>query len=299
MATRISREVLLDDLHVVDLNGIPNPDYDNHPAYGRLFDRPRLPVRIKAIKKKWWGCGPLLRDMVRLAFKKVKRSTYIIKAEKTQCSAVLDRLRRDGATAIRLNLKEEETISQKTREFIRKLEAKRAQIPDGQRKHRDNSLSIPREEAPDLYASLDKILASHEILSAASHYLGFPVSYDCYLQINEPCDTSFWKGQFTDIRLPYPKTTYMHIDSAIGVLKCIIYLSHVTKNNGPFSYVIGSHRKVGLFERIVRKANDLTGLDGRGRETRELFWALPKPLRKMMHFNTPIAESICMYVVLG
>lgn len=229
----------------------PDPDYDHHSAYGKLFGKPKLATRLRELMKWGRGCVPLLRNMSRTSFKRTRRlltgwgMRSAAAAPSSEHSRLLADIRRDGAVAIRLSPDETARVSRSIDRFVEDLEARRARIPDGRRKHRDNVLAIPRRDAAELYSELDGIFESHGTLWAASRYLGFPVRYNCNLQINEPSDTSFWKGKFTDIELPFPQTTYMHIDSTMGNLKCILYLDRVTEQNGPFSYVLGSNRKKG------------------------------------------------------
>jgi len=280
---------------------ILNPDYANHPAYGRLFGRPKLATRIIALRRWWGGCCVVLSNLKGISRKKYR--AWIVSllfrrpsvpVSEADSSLLLKDLLRDGAVAIRLKPVEMLAISAGAEPSVRKLEERRAQIEDGQRKHRDNTIGIPFGEAPEFYAEVRRILESHHILSAAARYLGYPVRYirfRCGLLIFEPSDISFWRYPFKDMELPDPQTTYMHIDSRLGMLKCLVYLTHVTKGNGPFSYVIGTNHKMGLLEQIVRKANDICGLDGCGRETRELFWALPKALRKKAAFGFDLLNS--------
>ena len=42
---------------------IPDPDYDDHPAYGRLFGRPRLADRLRALASCCRFLAPTPRTM--------------------------------------------------------------------------------------------------------------------------------------------------------------------------------------------------------------------------------------------
>ena len=72
----------------------------------------------------------------------------------------------------------------------------------------------------------------------------------------------------------------MHIDSALWPpLKVLIYINQVTKDQGPFRYVVGSHRIATEFELMVRKTNDKTGIHN------EQFMALPPQFRMYTEFG--------------
>jgi hypothetical protein len=78
----------------------------------------------------------------------------------------------------------------------------------------------------------------------------------------------------------------------MGINKGIIYVSEVTPDTGPFSYVIGSNNfKSSTLEYLVRKANDNSRLDRCDRATRELFWALPHSLQKKSEFGNDLLDS--------
>jgi hypothetical protein len=279
---------------------IPDPDYRNHVAYGKLFHRPKLSTRINALKKWRAGYRQIMPTVRAAAAKKgttVSRlllSRDLPMAEESEgASPLLRQLARDGAVPVRLTPEERAEIRGAAAPFVAALQAKRAQTPDGKRAFRDNQLGIPPDEGRELHAAIGRMLAAHDIPAAASRYLGYTVGEKPYvnLQINGASDTSFWGSGFRDLDLPYPGTTYMHIDTDVGVLKCLLYLEEVTDRNGPFRYVLGSHRYAGLLERIIRKANDVSGLDSRVREARELFWALPGPLRRKAAFGYDLLDA--------
>ena len=285
---RVKGETEDHDLVLHGLRKIPEPDYIIHPAYGKLFGKPKLSARIEALKR---FLPYFFRIVTAPRIRRHLPPHSPITVNGTDHFPLLQGLLFDGVIAVRLSADQITKISQGVSIYSTVLEARRAQIPAGKRAHQDNVLGIPQKEAPELYACLYEVLVSHDILTMASRYLGLPVRIrGVFLQINDANDT-FWRNHFSDIGLPDPATAYMHVDSSIGWMKCLIYLSHVNESNGPFSYVIGSNNlKAGLTDYIVRKANDKSRLDKCDRRTREVFWALPKVLRKKAEFGNDLLD---------
>lgn len=122
------------------------------------------------------------------------------------------------------------------------------------------------------------------ILSSVRNYLGSRAEVrGVAIQINDEHDR-FWRAHFDDHGLPIPSTVFFHIDNTYGVVKAIFYLSEVGDENGPFSYVPGTHRAdVGWFEALILRAVDIW-IDVYPQE-RHLFEALPRPLRRKAKFG--------------
>jgi hypothetical protein len=199
---------------------------------------------------------------------------------------------RQGAVAVRLSAEEIENIRRHAARHVAALDARRAQVPPGQpRSWAEISQAVPRKDGAELYASVRSVLKRHGIFDAAEHYVGQPLKMRAIeVQINDPAD-AHWREHFADAGVPDPATAYMHIDSVRRV-KCMIYVTDVTDRNGPFRYVLGTNTiKIGRFEDMVRKANDLSRLDRCDRHTRELFWALPRALQKKSEFGNDLDDS--------
>ncbi len=108
------------------------------------------------------------------------------------------------------------------------------------------------------------------------------------LQINSGDDTGIARAcSYPDGRRA--PSYYMHIDSAVGVLKILMYRSGpVSADTGAFRYLPGSHKALDPVQRAIRKACDKAGLDGLKDETRALFMALPPSLRRKANFGNDL-----------
>ena len=108
------------------------------------------------------------------------------------------------------------------------------------------------------------------------------------------------KRHFDDLGLEDPPTKYMHLDSTIDILKCILYYTPVTLETGPFSYVVGTNRhQSSAIEFATRKANDFARLDSCDRETREVFWALPSFFQHKAEFGNDLTNPKQMESLLA
>jgi hypothetical protein len=206
--------------------------------------------------------------------------------------ALLNRLLADGVFGLRLSDTEIATIHRVMETPFAKLDKRRANIPLVKRKFDDNVYWCTRSADPEAFAALEKIFHHHGLLDTASAYLGRPVGVKhINPQVNE-ADFAFWKRQFPDPEVPDPWTTYLHIDATYGMLKGAIYMHEIGPDNGPFCYVRGSHRaKVGFLEGMVRRTNDFCGFSGRLPDSRRMFMALPKMLRKKADFGADILDN--------
>jgi hypothetical protein len=308
------------------LSRIPRPDYRNHPAYGGAFPRPSVRRRLQALGRllPWMafvaarrlllydrleslpdyqapmtgGLGQRLRALPRVL-------PYILRGQIDHWRRLLfggtasqvavnppfsDTFARYGIATTRLPATEMARIEAQVATPLAELLEQRARA--GSRTFEGNQRFLNHKGAADLFVLLDEILSQHGVLDAAERYLGRPVKVrHALLQVNDRND-EFQYHKFADVGLPDPPTNYMHMDTSYDVVKAVFYLSEVTERNGPFCYVPGSPRlKTGWLERIVRRATDRAGLSGYARETRELFAALPAPLRQKCTFGSDLPED--------
>jgi len=56
--------------------------------------------------------------------------------------------------------------------------------------------------------------------------------------------STWWRHQ--DTSRPAPRTLYMHLDKELKNMKAIVYLSHVTKENGPFTLYPGIYENLSI-----------------------------------------------------
>jgi hypothetical protein len=207
------------------------------------------------------------------------------------CSAeLLARLKRDGVVFEPFRDGELTTLTQTLRISIDQLQARRRARPASLRKFGDNQLELDPARRSEFFEALNATLTAHDLFSLAESYLRRKVSVRwATLQINDASDTH-WRAPFGEGWAEEIPTNYMHVDTVVGVLKTIVYLSSVSDYDaGPLSYLPGSHRiPRRSWDVVIRRAVDHAGLSRRDRESRELFWALPKVLRRKADFGTDV-----------
>lgn len=305
------------------LRRLPEPPYADHPAYGHAFAPPGLGMRAKAIRTllPWMGLvafkrallfdrlpvqpdydGPMAGGIASRIAALPRYAPLIARAlvtsvqsgfgdrPQTNDGPRLEAMRRDGAVAVRFADGDMMAIRNEMAASLAALYKKREGTV--KRTFEGNQTWLNKKQTPGLYALLDQVLTRNGVYADASAYLGRPVSIThLTAQINDAQD-GFHRNKFADIGLPDPATNYMHVDTTDEILKFMIYLNDVRDTNGPFCYVIGSGRlHIGWFEGIVRRAVDRSGLSGYAVPTRELFMALPKPLRRKCTFGSDLIDG--------
>src|SRR5262245_13731558 len=305
------------------INRVPEPDYANHPAYGALFGKPTVAETLRAVGHvaPWIGLviakrllkfdrlpvqsdydGPMSGSIGRriavlpryaravtsgLAAHRAGRTDA---AESSRPSPRLEALRRDGAVGVRFRPDEMDFIRREMAGPLAALDQKRQS--SAVRSFEGNQTWFNRKDSPALYALLEQVLASHDVLADGAAYFRRPLTISYVtLQVNDAAD-SFYRHKFADAGVADPATNYMHIDTTEEILKLMIYLNEVTEKNGPFSYVLGTASlKLGWFEGVVRRAVDRSGLSGYSAPTRRMFMALPKPLRRKCTFGSDLLDG--------
>lgn len=190
-------------------------------------------------------------------------------------------------------------IAALSRPNFERLEASRTALREGSRDFEASRSYARRDEANTLFEAIEDLFTQSGVFDTANAYLGRKAKLvDVNPQINDPSD-DFWRRIFPDLELPTPSCAYFHRDASGGDIKVIIYMSDVGPDNGPFSYIIGSHRMVlPLADDHVSEANDSNGLSGTGLANRRCFAALPAAWRQKGAFgndvldDTPLANAI-------
>lgn len=304
--------------------GLPDIDYDAHPAYGGTFPKAALGERLYALKvfsKSFafvtirrlvdYENMPLLskeaggsrldiagafRYISMFASIRVSRWLRTLTGQRRAAgpadSAILNRLSSDGIVCLNLSADEIDAVRRVTSTGFSKLDERRASIPADKRKFDDNVYWCIRSADPQAFATIEDLFRHHGITDAASAYLGRPASVKhINPQINDE-DYAFWKRQFAGTQVPDPWSTYLHIDATYGMLKCALYIHDIGPDGGPFCYVRGSHKaKVGWLEGMIRRTNDFCGFSGRKAEARRKFMALPAFLRKKADFGADVLDN--------
>ncbi len=269
---------------------IPRANYANHPAYGELFGKPSLFLRARALKR----FLPQFFRQIKRAIAENRRpvDSLELTAEDNRRFPLLATLVRDGIAALNLSDQEITRIRQNAEPHIQDLQKHKYSIPVGKRQFKDKVRAIPKKEFPEFFTMISEILGGHQVIETLSRYRGFALAFNnIFVHISDPDDVD-WRNKFSDINLPDPKSVYMHFDSKIQRTKCLLYLTTVTADNGPFCHIRGSNRiKTGFLEYVTRKANDKSGLDGWEPQTRRLFSALPKFFQHKSEFGNDLSDS--------
>lgn len=272
------------------LKRIPRVDYASHPAYGTCFGKPSFALRARALNI---FLPEFLRQARRtLAFK--RRKIYSITFQENMFTAfpLLKSLANEGIVAVNLTDQELAQIRAHVESVIQLLMGHKYSIPLKDRKFSDKVRLVPQKKFLTFYQELARILEHYQVISTAAHYRGRPLAVTAvFVHISDPDDTD-WRNRFTDIGMPDPKAVYMHFDSRIQRMKCLLYLTPVSKDNGPFCHVRGSNRlNTGFLEYVARKANDKSGLDRWDPETRKTFSALPKIFQHKSEFGNDVSDT--------
>lgn len=269
---------------------IPYIDYTTHPAYGKFFGHPAWSDKFNALKR----FLPHFWMIARVAWKFNKNRPLIELPEELKSNDKLYALSKNGVTALSFSPSVVELLKILLASYIEELEKRKAELPQNVSLFKDKVVSIQRgrHNGKEVYEFVEKIMENEGVLDLASRYRRGDVRVrHINLMINHPWDTD-WKNHFSDIDLPDPKTAYMHMDSSVRRLRCLIYLTDVREKNGPFCYCLGSNRyRIGFLEFASRKANDVSFLDKCDPVNRRLFLALPKIFQKKCEFGNDFLDS--------
>lgn len=273
-----------------NLERIPRVDYATHPAYGTCFGKPSLWLRVRALKI-------FLPEFLKQARKTLASRRRVISSVTFENSMLahfplLKSLADEGIVGINLNDEEVECIRAYVDPVIQSLANHKSCVPLKERKFSDKVRLVSQKKFVTFYQELTRILEHYNVISTAAIYRGRPLAVTAvFVHISDPDDTD-WRNRFTDIGLPDPKSVYMHFDSRIQRMKCLLYLTPVSKDNGPFCHVRGSNRlNASFLEYVARKANDKSGLDHWDPETRKIFSALPKIFQHKSEFGNDVSDS--------
>ena len=254
---------------------LPTVPYEGHPLYGARKSGigNRLFALMRVFQFSFYVIGTLF-------WQRLQRRSELR-------GSVSQELENDGLLPLRLTGSARDALKRTSDEYFARLERTRDHVGRGNRTYGDNQLDLRSADAPELYRVFHSILEQVGAVEAIRGYLGCRAEI-CLItiQINDEWD-SFWRGHFKKRHLEIPKTAFFHVDNTYGVVKVIAYISDVGGENGPFSYVPGTHRiKVGWLESVILRATDIW-LDVHPGE-RSLFASLPKHLRKKAKFGDDI-----------
>ena len=262
---------------------LPRIDYDSHPAYGKLFPAPGLGLRIAALRQ----LLPAVARFTAITLLHAGRAAFRLRPTRQGSRPFF----RDGVEALRIPSEAKAALLEAAAPFVATLSERRAATPVDRRSYDDAQLAISREgDGARLYRLVENVLAGFEVLELSRNYVRGAAGrvHRVTLQINDEGE-QFWRERFGDVGLPDPPANYFHVDTGVGTIKALIYLSEVGPMSGPFSYVPGTQKfRPRFWEGILRRAMDFSQLSGVTRNERELFYALPRSLRQKADFGVDL-----------
>jgi hypothetical protein len=152
-----------------------------------------------------------------------------------RAQAVASGLCRDGVYTCKLE--------PETREQLRKLCASRMN------ELREKSKENPTVRLVHTYVRLSKVgivlekfFERQGIIDGLRRYVESNVEFEGFALEYSHERQRWWRGLYADVGLPESRTSYMHYDHGARDPKAIVALSDVSVENGPTSFVLGSHR---------------------------------------------------------
>ncbi|HEY5413090.1 MAG TPA: hypothetical protein VIJ94_20440 [Caulobacteraceae bacterium] len=263
------------------MNALPNPDYESLPKYQRYLGGLTNELRREALAKflppfqenyRRHLTSPLLNYDVRI----------------DRGDAILRQLQQDGCALSRVSPDVKSPVVERVESIARALHARLDQLPNP--RFKDSQRQFEPKEHAALFQLVDELLERENVYAAGSAYVGKRIVLKTLaVQVNSQRATALTYGELDERGRPQPWTRYLHIDSAFWPpLKVLIYLDPVGEDQGPFRYVVGSHRLASDFELVVRKTNDKASIHN------ALFMALPRAFRMYTEFGdamTPDGEE--------
>jgi hypothetical protein len=264
--------------------GIPDIDYSTHPAYGALFGKPALVDRIRAL----CVVAPALARFTVLELRQAARRLLSPNPVKCTNTTFLER----GICIERFEPEAKNALLEALAEPCKFLNDRLAKIPPAARSYEDAQLLVDRSRAPRAYEILERELQRLGVFELARSYLkGAKGAVKYFVLQTNDAGESHWRERFKDIGLRDSPANYLHVDTGVGVLKTIMYLSDVGRQNGPFCYAPGSHgMRRGVVDRIVRSAADVSLIGAPEPENRKSFSALPQFLQRKADFGKDMHE---------
>lgn len=288
-------------------------DYESHPAYAGLIRSATFADRMRALRRFFptWlliKAKRLIRyEMIPLHIRSNRPRLLAAalcnlfqrsKPHDTSTAASglspLDlAFRQQGCAVVAMPAADCDALEALSRPNFEMLTKRRAAAASGHvRDFEESRAYASRAEAKTLFDTIERIFTDAGVMDTATAYIGRNAKLiDVNPQINDASD-DFWRRIFPDLGSPQPSCAYLHRDASGGDIKVIIYMSDVSPENGPFGYVVGSHRiALGKSDDHVAEANDSNGLAGTGPDNRRCFAALPARLRLKGAYGNDVPDE--------
>jgi hypothetical protein len=211
---------------------------------------------------------------------------YNKKKETLRSRKIAEKLRSDGFALVNLTEVDTGSLENICTNAIERLKRKRGYCVSG-REFSESRESIKMSQEKDLYRLFRQAFNDAGIINAVSTYL----RRECRLvevspQVNDVTD-NFWRRDGGD---DGERCSYLHYDAYGDHVKVIVYLNKVKeKDDGPFSYVRGSHIGVSRLMSLLGGVVDQSGLSGRDQSSRRLFSGLPECLQVKCAFGNDLS----------
>ncbi|MDA7844241.1 hypothetical protein N9A69_01495 [Gammaproteobacteria bacterium] len=207
----------------------------------------------------------------------------------TEISQILEKY---GCCVLTLDDHSFSIIEEASTQDFNKLSSKRQDSVSAEQREFNESRAVSSFDSK-LYKTINQVWSDMGITKAVSKHLNKRSRLiDVNPQINDKSD-SFWNNIFPDMGVKeLPLSAYFHRDASGGDLKAILYMSNVGDLNGPFSYVLGSHKiQTSKIDDFIMEANDNNGLSSTESIKRKLFSALPAKLQQKGSFGNDLYDK--------
>lgn len=235
----------------------------------------------------------ILRNLL-LRFRGFFNGTLLSPALSSKSSFVYNSLLTNGISVVSSSGLIEPELDQIVSSCLNDLRYKRASFGPGSKTFDQSRHPLSRASHKYLYKLFTELFTASGIIDAASLYLNRQVTLiDINPQINDSTD-DFWKlDSFgSSVHTSQQYCDYFHKDALGDSLKVIMYCNSVTTHtSGPFSYCIGSHRKIPFLMDLFASANDLAGFSGTSYSARQNFMSLPSFLRFKGSFGNDVPTN--------
>ncbi len=264
---------------------LPTPDYTTKAKYRAAFEQVNDEARTQVLQE----FLPILMNRYRKLLIGPPRD---YEARIGEADVLLQSLQKDGCVLARIGADAKASLSALVLPVAEEMESRLATVEWAGFKERQ--LKFEPDSDAKIFSQVDEVLAAGHIYDVCAAYARRPIKLArLALQVNTDRLTAMKYGTVGEDGLPSPVTRYFHIDSdGWPWLKVLIYLEPVGPDQGPFRYVVGSHRWTDPFELAIRKTTEKMRLDAKS------FAALPEPFRLKAEFGdetdpaTPKAERL-------
>lgn len=267
---------------------VPDIDYARHPYYRDFADQDE--TARQAAADRFFEMFRYLLDAEQALALRSARSGRHRRPEDAPRSEALKTLEETGVYSFRLSPSKLGELIERSQPAVDALDARRRGLTPEQRGVEGVLEPLAdRKTAGEAFEFYDDMLRSEGIYELVQQYYGCPVKFmGVTLQITTGED----RGLASICSYPDGRRApsyYMHMDSSAGSLKILMYRSEpVTRRNGAFRYLEGSHSALDPVERAIRKANDKSGVEKLKPSGRQLFMGLPPCLRRKANFGNDL-----------